>query len=267
MASGKVIPAVDITLKQYDGKDLRDKYAAATNEQGTVVIRNIAAGYYYVTLRCQGYATRTINPGYKNWERTLEIYDVLLAPVAGLSGTVTDLAGTPLADVNVRATDPGGLDGLTYSAQPAYLGGLKVVTDANGRFEMGDLPRGSTRLFAWKDGYCRLAPLAEYEIPGKGAIQVKMDKAGTVRGKVTGFVPEKPGQTVNVSLQPEGEPVGKWGGGATCGPDGSFEFKNVPPGLYVLSASLNPGTTGKHEARKTVEVKPGEALEVELKLD
>ncbi|HUW30480.1 MAG TPA: carboxypeptidase-like regulatory domain-containing protein, partial [Planctomycetota bacterium] len=82
MTNGKVIPDVDLELKQYEDKKWNDKYAARTGEQGTVVIRNIAPGYYYITLRCSGYATRTVQPGYRNYERTLGTYDVLLSPAA-----------------------------------------------------------------------------------------------------------------------------------------------------------------------------------------
>ena len=267
MATGKIIPGVDVVLKQYEGKELHDKYAGRTDDRGAVVIRSIASGYYYVTLRCQGYAPRAVNSGYKNWERTLETYDALLAPVAGLSGTVTDLAGAPLADVNVRVSDPAGLDGLDYNGQPAFLGGQKVVTDANGHFEFGELPRGSTRLFVWKDGYSRIGALDVFEVPGKAPIEVKMDRSGTVRGKVTTSVKMEPGQQIMVSFQPEGDPIGKWGGNATCNPDGTFEVKGVATGRYTVTAKLNPGSAGKHEATATIEVKPGETLEVELKLE
>lgn len=95
-----------------------------------------------------------------------------------------------------------------------------------------------------------------------------MDRSGTVRGKVTATVQLAPEQRMNVQLEPEGgSKVGKWSGGANCEADGSFVFKNVPPGRYILTAKLNPGTVGKHEAAKAIEVKPGEVMEFELKLE
>jgi len=268
MTNSKVIPGVDLVLKQYEDKKYVDKYAARTDDRGSVAIRNIAPGYYYITLRCPGYATRTVEPGYRNWDRTLGIYDVLLSPVASLSGTVTDLAGVPLAGVTVRTDDTGGLDGEAYYAEPSH-GSQKTVTDADGRFAFDDLPRGSTRFIARKDGLSQITSiLAEYEIPGKGPVQIKMDRSGTVRGKVTGAANLEPGQEIHVSIEPEeGPTIGKWGGGTRCQPDGSFEIRNVPPGRYTLTARLNPGTEGKHEATRDVELKPGETLEVELKIE
>ncbi|HUW33072.1 MAG TPA: carboxypeptidase-like regulatory domain-containing protein, partial [Planctomycetota bacterium] len=183
---------------------------------------------------------------------------------ASLSGTVTDLAGAPLAGVTVRTDDTAGLDGEAYCAEQVHSG-QKTVTDANGRFQFDDLPRGSTRLSAWKDGYNQMASiLTEYEIPCKGPVEIKMDRSGTVRGKVTGAANPEPGQEIHVSIEPEeGPTIGKWGGGANCRPDGSFEFKGVPPGRYTLIA----GEHTKHETRQTIELKPGETLEVELKLE
>jgi len=264
MTTGKVISEVDVVLTKYEEKKYVEKYAGRTDDRGSVVVRDIAPGSYHVTLRCPGYATRTVQPYYRNWERTLGIYDVLLSPAASLSGTVTDLAGAPLADVTVRAMDTAGIDGEGYHAQPSR-DSQKAVTDANGRFQFGDLPRGSTSLLAWKDGYSQMiSSLTEYEIPGKAPIEIKMDKSAAVRGKVISAVKLEPKQKINVNIEPEqGPTIGKWSASAECQPDGSFEIKGIPPGRY----SIILGQHTKHETRQPIELKPGETLEVELKLE
>ena len=40
----------------------------------------------------------------------------------------------------------------------------------------------------------------------------------------------------NVSVNPPGDLIGKWGGSTNVAADGSFEFKDVPPGAYTVSS-------------------------------
>jgi len=58
-----------------------------------------------------------------------------------------------------------------------------------------------------------------------------------------------------------------WGGSADTKPDGSFQFDNVPPGEYIVSAmATNPGPAlqGKDPNAKTITVKAGQTTEVEV---
>ena len=264
MTTGKVIPEADIVLTKYEEKKYVEKYAGRTGDAGSIVIRDIAPGYYYLTLRCAGYATRTVKPAYRNWERTLGLYDVLLSPAASLSGTVTDLAGAPLADVGVRSMDAAGLDDEAYSAEPIDAS-QKTTTGADGQFHFDDLPRGVTRLSAGKDGYSQMVSvMTEYEVPGKAPVVIRMDRSAAVRGKVAGAAKLEPDQKIHVSIEPEeGPTIGKWSGSTNCQPDGSFEFKGIPPGRY----SLILGRFTKNETKQPIELKPGQTLEVELKIE
>ena len=263
MTTGKVIPGVDVVLEQVHPEGLDSKYSHKTDERGRALVRDIAAGIYQVTLRREGYATRSVRR-YRNWERTLEIYDVLLAPVSSLSGTLTDLDGTPLSEVKVETTDTLGLDDLSYHAAPNHFVGQSAVTDKNGRFEIRDLPRGFTSLRVRKDGYCQMASDDVYEIPGKGSITVRMDRAGTIRGSVEGLLQQEPRQMIWVGLTPEGPPVGSLTRKTMCGPDGRFGFGTVRVGRYILTASTDRDMGGE-TIKRPIALKPGQVLEVDLK--
>src|SRR5205085_395551 len=90
----------------------------------------------------------------------------------------------------------------------------------------------------------------------------KLTATGTIKGRVI----DKRGRPAahgNVSIEPPGESrdrLGQWGGSANTQPDGSFQFDNVPPGEYVVSAvATNPGPAlkGKDLNAKTIMVKAG----------
>ena len=91
-------------------------------------------------------------------------------------------------------------------------------------------------------------------------LHIKLDKTGIIRGRVLGFARKKPGEKISIDARAPGNPIGKWGGGTTCKPDGTFEFKNVPAGRYILQVDEN-------EPEKTIILNSGEVVEVELELE
>jgi hypothetical protein len=90
-----------------------------------------------------------------------------------------------------------------------------------------------------------------------------MTRTGVVRGKV--LADEKELANTHVHIEQQGHRgIGSWGGSMQCGKDGSFEFKGVPPGEYLLSTKpMLPGQPEDPEALPVV-VKEGETEEFEL---
>lgn len=100
-------------------------------------------------------------------------------------------------------------------------------------------------------------------MPSPADVTIRMASTGTIRGKVT--KPDgSPAADAQVSVNPEGNPVGKWGGGTNVKPDGTFQFDNVPPGKYTISVSPHLARVGKDPEAREIEVKPGETAEATM---
>ena len=67
-----------------------------------------------------------------------------------------------------------------------------------------------------------------------------------------------------MSVAPEGERIGKWGGSMRVRPDGTFQFGNVPAGTYIISTGpLIPGEAPDPKAKR-IKVVAGQTVTVEL---
>jgi protocatechuate 3,4-dioxygenase beta subunit len=113
-------------------------YATSTDENGHYDLGSIPAGYYSVFVSAFGYL------GYgQEMELTTDsdAMDFTLedVPVGSVTGTVCDDTGTPIPDALVNATQPY-VDPFTF-------------TDENGYFELTNVPAGTWRVGAYKEGY------------------------------------------------------------------------------------------------------------------
>lgn len=268
MASGKVIHGATLMLVQYAPQTAATTRTLTTDATGAAVLRDLLKGSYEVKASAEGFVGRGAGY-YQCIGRNVECYDIALAKPAALRGVVKDGAGKPLEGVKIEARETVGLDGRGYKA-----GGRGVLTDAQGRFELAGLPRGYTNLWASKQGYYYFSrEIHEVGAPtysGKpNELEIVMGHSATISGKVKGLEKAKAEKAeVMVKLDPVGDPIGKWGGTMTVKEDGSFEFKGVPAGKYVLHASLNP-TSEKREAaqpRVTIDFKGDESRQIELEL-
>ena len=267
MATGKVIPGATLALKQYVDKGWQQKYQVRADERGVAVVKEIAAGNYAVTLSHDGYATRSL-AYYRNLGRTLGVFDdARLSPVASVAGSVTDAAGKPLPGVTVRTSAMIGLDGMGYGGDAP-----QATTDADGRFQLEGLPTGYCSLRLTREDYYYFS-FDIQSIPSK-ELTFRMDRTGSVRGKVRGAERNLDGQEVHLKIDPEGDPIGKWGGSMALAADGTFEVKEIPPGSYHLRAEVSgspregrsPFLPNDKQTPVAIQVKPGETLEVEIDL-
>lgn len=178
---------------------------------------------------------------------------------AAVSGRVTDDAGKPLADVEVR------IDGVTAGPGGRYdsPGDTPLKTDANGRFHTDHLPVGNATVWVRKTGYCRPGLGLAIAMP-KNDIELTMVKAGRIVVTVDFTGKNRPAGYI-VQLAPEGgERVGSYGGSGNINAQNQMIFDNVPPGRYVVHGQPNPGAANQQTDPVPIEVPGGQTTEVTL---
>lgn len=283
MMTSKPVAAVEVVIAKYEKKpakpapavggdadakvelnkqdEMRWNEVASTvgDADGRFELTKIPAGSYQVLLRCVGYAPRAL--GYFSCTAgAFKSYVVRLSPAVEQKGRVLDLKGKPLAKVKVRVDTTIAIDGRGYPC--GRINELQeVLTDADGRFTLTGLPRGQAMITLWADNLYQLNMIKMYEIP-TAKLTLTMTGTGVIRGKVSAANGTL--RDGNVSVWPEGgNRVGTWGGGMNVKEDGSFQFDNVPPGKYLISA--DPAAQfDKRKKATAIEVKAGETVEVEL---
>jgi hypothetical protein len=257
MATGKPLADAKITVAQAKASGEHETIVAGQSDaQGRFKVEKVPAGTYRISVSAQGYASLVAGYEHLVADGYLALDDVELAPQATLSGSVKDDAGKPVSGATVRLDDTLGMDGQSYRlAAPA-----QATTDAEGRFEIRSVPAGYGRVVCFAKGH--YAPLDELRaVPAKD-VSIRMSETGTIKGKV---IDGKQGAgRIYVSVVPEGERIGKWGGGMLVKPDGTFQFDNVPPGTYFISTGpLVPNETPDVKAKK-ITLTGGQTVEVEL---
>ena len=92
-----------------------------------------------------------------------------------------------------------------------------------------------------------------------------MTGTGNVSGKIVSGDKKPPARQFFVDIEPEGGSVpGSWGGSMHCKPDGSFQFKNVPIGKYVVTAKPNPMREGEASPAKPITVTAGKTIDLKI---
>jgi hypothetical protein len=261
MATGKPISGADVTVEKQAKKqnEWEKVTSGASNATGRFETPNIAPGNYRVIATAIGYAPRMI--GYQEIkDGTARRLVIELATAAKLTGTITDPDGKPVPNVKIRASNTMGIDGRGYAAPD----NPESITDAKGQFTLADLPTGYAQAWAYANGWFHVDSLKLFGVPATSTVAVQMVQTGSIKGKVVGANGKPaPGGTIHAS--PPGDPIGKWGGSMNVEPDGSFEFKDVPPGPYTVSTQAQyPGAKPDPNA-KQITVVSGKTTEVAIK--
>ncbi|HEY3393973.1 MAG TPA: carboxypeptidase-like regulatory domain-containing protein, partial [Lacipirellulaceae bacterium] len=233
---------------------------AATDAEGLWILKNAPAGWYRVVIDAEGYVPRVIGHAKFDEQPRWQRYDGGLARPASVSGRVTDSAGQPLAEVDVRLGDVVAGEDSSYDSPDEF----RIKTGADGRFEFTQVPVGTARVWINKPGYCRPGLGPTISTPTK-SLELTMLKSAQLRVTVDFAGTERPGDYM-VNLEPEGgSTIGSWGGSGSINAANVMEFSDVPPGRYVIHGHPNPHSENEATDPVTVELKGGQTTEITLK--
>jgi hypothetical protein len=236
---------------------------AFTNSLGRYELRDVPAGRYYVSARRAGFVD--IQYGQRHvGEQGLAVdaasggavsnIDIAMPRGSVLSGRITDDLGEPYPGVRVDVL------ALRYNRGkrepfPVSL----ATTDDAGQFRVAGLPPGRYYLSAtsnetWRNakgetlGFPTLfypgVPMEQAQVITVGASEVKSDlnfsvqagRAARIRGRVQRETGEPvTGSMVGLSYSFPGAIVVAGGRTTRTAADGSFEFRDVPGGVYNIS--------------------------------
>jgi hypothetical protein len=264
LATSQPIGGAKVVVMKYTGKgqEYEDVASATAGDDGKFELLHVPKGDFRIHAVASGYASRLLGYATFRGDTLKEYPGAQLAAATGLSGSVVVGDGKPVAGLTVRVDSLISTDGKGYIP----LDSPQAVTDATGRFTFASLPGGSCQLFVHGTGYTQQAVLERHKIPADDLV-IRVSAAGNVRGKVTrnGEVPTD--ASYIASITPEGgNKLGSWGGSMEVKADGSFEFNDVPPGRYTVTARPNPGPVlkGKDPNQKPIVVESGKTVEVEI---
>ena len=264
MATHQVIVGADVVLsRRIEGRQWKkDAGRAKTDENGYYDIQAIPEGYYVIHVGADGYAARKAGVFHNRNGHVQLDFDVLLMKTVSCEGIVEDTEGNPIPDVTVYARDTLGIDGYGYGYECSTA--PRAQTNEEGRFELHSLPSGYTRIRSRAPSLHQKTPGSTiYDISVKPwrdpqLIRIVMSGTGIVRGTVVGMDGKPPTRPFIAEIEPKsGSKIGSWGGSMQCKKDGSFEFKGVPPGEYVVHAKPNPMREGEASEPKLVTITVG----------
>lgn len=245
---------------------IRSRGDAIANEQGEFEIKGLSAGE--CTLRARiptPWRARGLPPMAVSSARKVEagsrqsgiVITVPAVPLASFDGQVLDRDGKPLTDREPPVVE------FTLLDPDSWMPKEVASLDAQGRFRLQYLPPGRYRMSVRRAGpMSQPSLLTELEIPSGGISgrQFTLSGRANLSGRITTPIPA--GLRFTVMLHPT--PRGPGYASAQVRPDGSFEFRDIPPGRWTAGVSTgttlgveasgfwmaenftHPGRTGKH---------------------
>ena len=193
-----------------------------------------AAGYGICLIAADGYGVS----GRSSYELETD-HRIVLEPPASLSLEVLHPDGQPLAGLPVRigflSRQPSADRPRLLLSVPATAAGpeLRAVTDEDGRVSFTSLPAGAQVRVDVDDE--RFAQNDEWWLAGQAEARLKLERAGTIRGRVTFETGEPVGGAI-VGYKDAGRRTTR----AVADADGRYELRRLTPGVGVLIADPPP---------------------------
>lgn len=232
---------------------------AVADVAGYWVIKKVPEGWLRVVVEADGFVPRVAGYERLDAQPRWRAYDCGLSRPGPVAGRVTDDAGQPLADVEVRIGDVA-TDGRHYQTPL----GSTFKTGKDGRFRAEQVPIGRATIWVHKPGYTRPGLGQPITTPKKD-VELQMTKSARVEVTIDFTGKQRPEGYI-VRIAPEGgEKVGSWGGSGNINASNQITYENVPPGRYVFRGYPNPSSGDQETAPVTIDLKGGQTAKVTLK--
>jgi 5-hydroxyisourate hydrolase-like protein (transthyretin family) len=264
--NGRPLRRATVSLRSESAQTARPLLTVSTNTQGQFEMREVPAGSYFVSASRTGYLElqhgqrRPRERGVAVEVRSAAVrdrVDIVLPRGSVITGRVVDELGAPYPGVIVTLLE------MRYQlGARIYLPVTVGTTDDLGRFRLSGLLPGRYYLLAnssetWRNEKTETFGYAATFFPAAQALEHAAPvTVGIAEEQALNDLLLVAGRTARIRgrvQRPAGEPVGgeavglsrSVGGGAVLfgglntrtGPDGTFEFRDVPPATYELRAS------------------------------
>lgn len=193
----------------------------------------------------------------------LDYESVQLVKGVRLQGKLTDDFGEPINDARIRISDYMAINGFGYQ----IAGETETKTDKGGTFEFANVPPGYCHINSYKKGFSNSDILKLYKVPSEREVTIAITRAGMLRVVVEDKDGNAPQGKYQVDIEPEGDPIGKWGGSANLNKQGVKVFKSVPPGKYKVTARPNPYRSDVDYPSKWFQMGGKKAVTVKLTIE
>ncbi len=247
---GKVVDAVtDEPLNQFRIEESRDDgfpreeeiYPSDMgklfrNREGRFRLSGLETGTYTLTSIAEGYAQSSAKGIKVDLEKVTTDVVIKQQPAGGIRGRVVDAMGNPIEWAEI-------VQRTHLADEYPSLARTLATSDPKGEFQIGGLPAGT---FTFEARHGHYSP-AEREVEVKRGeitegVEFQLVQGGSISGTVVAEADLSPiaGAKVRLQVGPrDPHNIMTHSGGTTTETDysGHFQFPNVKPGTYYLSAS------------------------------
>jgi protocatechuate 3,4-dioxygenase beta subunit len=277
-AGGRPIPNATIRAVQWVG-GLGKQMTARTDAQGRFVFKDLVAGSYDFTAQADGhvsmrYGQRAMTDAPKRIEladaQQFTEADIVLPKFTAIEGQLLDEFGDPMPGVRVMAAQVVFVAGKNR-LMPASGTQSVLPTDDRGMFRIYGLAPGDYYLQGVTGPFAGPNDPPGFDVtfyPGtknpQNAKPVRLETGRDTRGLSFAMSPAPMSTISGTVFDADGKPVrgsvmlfGTSGGdivsfvsaNIASNPDGSFTFRNVAPGSYVIQAFGRPAGGGGNLGR------------------
>jgi protocatechuate 3,4-dioxygenase beta subunit len=267
---GLPVAGVKLTLALSEEADplprLPLQFSGVSDAKGSFRLPNVSGGRFDLLAERPGF-TATSMPGIliPENEAQADLGEVTLLPGAAIEGIVVDERDKPVEGAEVVLT-PAGSEGV--ASDERFMLRYPVVTGADGRFRIADLPLGMrVGLKAWHPELTS-AQMAGVEVPTAQPVRLRLTRPRSLEGRVKDRQGEPVARARLYFSESPGTPLG---GGwdrrpaqATTDPEGRFVLSGLKPGTAYVTAIASGYRTRAAQAVQIPEEGQAPALEITL---